>query len=57
MIARRYLGAAWRYTVRRADGSDVDVEMAGGPTTTPQRVGDACTVVVDAGHPLHRLPA
>ena len=57
VIARRYLGAAWRYSVRRSDGTDVDVDHPGGPTSTPLSVGDACTVVVDAGHPLHRLPA
>ncbi len=57
VAARRYLGAAWRYTVRRSDGSDVDVDLAGRPGTMPLSVGDACTVVVDAGHPLHRLPA
>jgi len=57
VVARRYLGAAWRYTVHRSDGSDVDVDLPGGPGTTPLGVGDACTVVVDAGHPLHRLPA
>ena len=57
VTARRYLGAAWRYTVRRFDGSDVDVDLAGGPGTTPLQIGDPCTVVVDAGHPLHRLPA
>ena len=56
VTARRYLGAAWRYTVRRSDGSIVDVDLDGGPTTIPLGVGDACTVVVDAGHPLHRLP-
>ena len=57
VTARRYLGAAWRYTVRCADGCDVDVDVAGGPGATPLAVGDACTVEVDAGHPLHRLPA
>ena len=56
VTARRYLGAAWRYTVRRSDGSDVDVDQAGGPGTTPLTIGEACTVIVDAGHPLHRLP-
>ena len=56
VMARRYLGAAWRYTVQRSDGSVVEVDLAGGPTTTPLDVGDTCTVVVDAGHPLHRLP-
>ena len=57
VTARRYLGAAWRYTVQRSDGSVVDVDLPGGPSATPLAVGDACTVVVDAGHPLHRLPA
>ena len=57
VTARRYLGAAWRYSVRRADGTDVDVDLSGGPGSTPLSVGDACTVVIDAGHPLHRLPA
>ena len=55
--ARRYLGAAWRYTIERADGSAVDVDVSVGPGAAPMSVGDACTVVVDAGHPLHRLPA
>lgn len=57
VTSRRYLGAAWRYTVRRSDGSIVDVDQAGGPGTTPLAIGDACSVTVDAGHPLHRLPA
>ncbi len=57
VVARRYLGAAWRYSVRRVDGTHVDVDLAGAPGSTPLSVGDACTVVVDAGHPLHRLPA
>ncbi len=57
VTARRYLGAAWRYTVHRSDGSAVDVDLSGGPGTTPLGVGEPCTVVVDAGHPLHRLPA
>jgi len=57
VAARRYLGAAWRYTVRCSDDTEVEVDLAGGPGTTPLDVGDACTVVVDAGHPLHRLPA
>jgi iron(III) transport system ATP-binding protein len=55
--ARRYLGAAWRYTIERVDGSAVDVDVAVGPGAAPLSIGDACTVVVDAGHPLHRLPA
>ena len=57
VVGRRYLGAAWRYSVRRADGTNVDVDLAGGPSATPLSVGDSCTVVVEAGHPLHRLPA
>jgi iron(III) transport system ATP-binding protein len=56
LVARRYLGAAWRYTVRRVDGTEVDVDVAGAPGVTPMSVGDACSVLVDAGHPLHRLP-
>jgi iron(III) transport system ATP-binding protein len=57
VLARRYLGALWRYTVRRPGGDVVEVEMAGGPGLETLEVGEACTVVVDAGHPLHRLPA
>jgi ABC-type Fe3+/spermidine/putrescine transport system ATPase subunit len=57
ITARRYLGASWRYTVQRSDGSNVDVDLAGGPGITPLNIGDPCTVVVDAGNPLHRLPA
>jgi iron(III) transport system ATP-binding protein len=57
IIARRYLGATWRYTVRRADDSVVDVDVAGRPGATPLNIGDACAVLVDTDHPLHRLPA
>ncbi len=57
VTARRYMGAAWRYTVRRSDGSLIDVDLPGGPGTKPLAIGDACTVTIDAGHPLHRLPA
>jgi iron(III) transport system ATP-binding protein len=57
IVARRYLGAAWRYTVRRADDSAVDVDVAGRPGATPLSIGDACAVLVDTDHPLHRLPA
>jgi iron(III) transport system ATP-binding protein len=57
IAARRYLGAAWRYTIDRADGSIVDVDVSVGPGAAPMAVGDACSVTVDAGHPLHRLPA
>jgi iron(III) transport system ATP-binding protein len=57
ITARRYLGASWRYTVQRSDGSNVDVDLAGGPGITPLNISDPCTVVVDAGHSLHRLPA
>ena len=55
--SRRYLGAAWRYTIESPDGSAVDVDVSVAPGATPMSIGDACTVVVDAGHPLHRLPA
>jgi iron(III) transport system ATP-binding protein len=57
VLGRRYLGALWRYTVRRPGGDVVEVEMAGGPGLATMEIGEACTVVVDAGHPLHRLPA
>jgi ABC-type Fe3+/spermidine/putrescine transport system ATPase subunit len=56
ITARRYLGAAWRYTIERADGGVVDVDVSVGPGGAPMSVGAHCTVVVDAGHPLHRLP-
>ena len=57
VTARRYLGAAWRYTVERTGASAVDVDVSVGPGAAPLAVGDTCTVSVDAGHPLHRLPA
>jgi iron(III) transport system ATP-binding protein len=57
VAARRYLGASWRYTVQRSDGSDVDVDLPGGPGTTPLSVGDSCTVIINTDHPLLRLPA
>jgi len=57
ITSRRYLGATWRYTVRRFDGSDVEVELEGGPGTAPPEIGALCSLLVDAGHPLHRLPA
>lgn len=57
VVERRYLGASWRYRVRRADGSDVGVDVAVGPAETAPGVGAPCTVVVTATHPLHRLPA
>jgi iron(III) transport system ATP-binding protein len=57
VLARRYLGALWRYAVRRPGGDVIEVEMAGGPGLATMEIGEACTVVVDAGHPLHRLPA
>ena len=53
-IAKRMRGAV---IVTSVDGTDVDVDLSGAPGSTPLSVGDACTVVVDAGHPLHRLPA
>ncbi len=57
VTTRRYLGAVWRYTVQRSDGAVIDVDLPGRPGTRPLDVGDACTVIIDAGHPLHRLPA
>ena len=55
VVARRYLGAAWRYGVRRADGVDVEVDAAGAPGLEPLDIGAECTVTVSATHPLHQL--
>jgi iron(III) transport system ATP-binding protein len=52
IVARTYLGAAWRYTVRQPDGSTVLVDVS---TTQPLDVGAAVTVSVVADHPLHQL--
>lgn len=57
VTARRYLGATWRCTVQCPDGSELDVDVAGGPGMMPPEIGAPCTVVVDASHSLHRLPA
>lgn len=56
VTARRYLGSAWRFAVRRADGTDVDVDVPVGPDDSAFPIGAACTVSVAATHPLHRLP-
>ena len=55
VLTRRYLGAAWRYEVRRADGVEVEVDAPGSPGAPPLELGAACTVSVSAPHPLHRL--
>ena len=55
VMTRRYLGAAWRYGVRRADGVEVEVDAPGSPGAPPLELGAACTVSVTAPHPLHRL--
>ena len=54
VVERTYLGAALRYTVRRADGTSViaDGDPAG---THVFEVGDTCDVEVVATHPLHRV--
>ena len=55
VTGRRYLGAAWRYRVRLADGTEIDADTTAGPGDAPLAVGDACTVTVTATHELHRL--
>ncbi len=55
VVTRRYLGAAWRYGIRRADGVEVEVDAPGSPGAPPLDLGAACTVSVAATHPLHRL--
>ena len=57
IVDRRYLGAVWRYDVRRADGTVVAVDVAAGPGDRSLRVGGQVTVEVAADHPLHHLPA
>jgi len=57
VVDRRYLGAVWRYDVRRADGTVVVVDVTAGPGDRALRLGDAVTVAVAADHPLHLLPA
>jgi len=55
VIGRRYLGATWRYELRRFDGTTVEVEQASDPTTPPLEIGAKCSIEVSASHPLHRL--
>lgn len=57
IVERRYLGAVWRYDVRRADGTVVAVDVAAGPGDRSLPLGGQVTVSVVAGHPLHHLPA
>ncbi len=57
IVDRRYLGAVWRYDVRRADGPVVAVDVAAGPGDRSLQVGGQVTVSVAADHPLHHLPA
>ena len=54
VTGRRYLGSAWRYETRRADGAIMRVDSTAAP---PFAVGDLCTVTVTADRPLHHLPA
>ncbi len=56
VLSRRYVGAAWRFEVRRADRTVVRVDMPAGPGAELLEVGAACTVSVAATHPLHRVP-
>lgn len=56
VVARRYLGAVWRYEVRRRDGGTVTADVTAGPGDQPLRIGDAVTVAIAADHPLHLLP-
>jgi iron(III) transport system ATP-binding protein len=53
VTGRRYLGSAWRYETRRADGAIMRVDSTAAP---PFAVGDLCTVTVTADRPLHHLP-
>jgi iron(III) transport system ATP-binding protein len=55
ITSRRYLGSAWRFEVRCADGTEVGVDVPVGPDDAAFPVGAACTVSVAATHPLHRL--
>jgi len=57
IVDRRYLGAVWRYDVRRADSTIVVVDVVAGPGDRPMRVGDPVTVTVAADHALHHVPA
>ena len=55
VTGRRYLGARWRYDVKRSDGSTVHVEHATDPTNPALPIGASCRVIVAASHPLHHL--
>lgn len=55
VTGRRYLRASWRYEVTRPDHTIVRVDLTGGAARF--EVGEPCTVVITADHPLHRLPA
>jgi iron(III) transport system ATP-binding protein len=55
VIARRYLGSAWRFDVRRADGILVAVDVPVGPDESVPPVGSPVMVSIAATHPLHRL--
>jgi ABC-type Fe3+/spermidine/putrescine transport system ATPase subunit len=57
VTARRYLGSAWRFEVRRHDGTVVEVDLPVNPGESALPTGAGCTVTVAATHPLHRLPA
>ena len=51
VIRVEFLGAGYRYTVRRADGSEV---VADGPASEDLRLGDSCTVTTSRDD-LHRV--
>ncbi len=55
VVGRRYLGAAWRYTVERANGSVVDVDSPTGPGAIALTPGETCTVVLDTDRAHHRI--
>ncbi|WP_380168877.1 ABC transporter ATP-binding protein [Jannaschia sp. R86511] len=57
IVDRRYLGAVWRYDVRRADGTVVAVDVATGPGDRPLQLGGQVTVSIATDHPLHHLSA
>ena len=57
VVARRFLGAAWRYEVRRSDGAVLLVDADSVPGNDALGVGASCTVTVDPATTLHRLPA
>ncbi len=57
VVDRKYLGATWRYLLRRPDGTTLRVEQAASPSAPRVEIGTRCTVSVVADHHLHRLPA